>query len=144
MPPPTACWQSTDRARHFFLHRLLAGGEPSFQGKWYLTGDTMHQDADGYLYFVARNDDIITSAGYRIGPSDVESVIIEHPSVAEVAVVGKPDQERNEIVKAFVVLRDGHSGSPELAEDPACWSVTNSRRTPTRANLNSSMRCRRH
>ena len=77
----------------------------------------MYRDADGYLYFVARNDDIITSAGYRIGPSEVESVLIEHPSVAEVAFIGKPDPERTEIAKAFVVLRDGHNGSAELAEE---------------------------
>ena len=65
----------------------------------------MQQDADGHYYFIGRNDDIITSSGYRIGPFDVESVIMEHPAVAEVAVVGKPDPERTEIVKAFIVLR---------------------------------------
>ena len=68
------------------------------------TGDTMSRDADGYFYFAGRNDDIITSSGYRIGPFDVESVMIEHPAVAEVAVIGKPDPERTEIVKSFVVL----------------------------------------
>jgi acetyl-CoA synthetase len=78
---------------------------PALRGDWYLTGDTMEMDENGYLSFVGRNDDIITSAGYRIGPFDVESVIIEHPAVAEVAVVGKPDAERTEIVKAFVVPR---------------------------------------
>ena len=70
--------------------------------------------ADGHIFFVGRNDDIITSAGYRIGPFDVESSIIEHPSVAEVAVVGKPDPERTEIVKAFVVLRPGFAASEAL------------------------------
>jgi acyl-CoA synthetase (AMP-forming)/AMP-acid ligase II len=59
--------------------------------------------ADGHFFFVGRSDDIITSAGYRIGPFDVESVVMEHPAVAEAAVVGKPDPERTEIVKAFVV-----------------------------------------
>lgn len=67
----------------------------------------MQRDIDGHFFFVGRNDDIITSSGYRIGPFDVESSIIEHPSVAEVAVIGKPDPERTEIVKAFVVLRSG-------------------------------------
>jgi acetyl-CoA synthetase len=86
----------------------------SFRGDWYLTGDTVQQDADGHLFFVGRNDDIITSAGYRIGPFDVESSIIEHPSIAEVAVVGKPDPERTEIVKAFVVLRSGAVASEAL------------------------------
>ena len=87
---------------------------PSFRGEWYLTGDTVQQDGDGHIFFVGRNDDIITSAGYRIGPFDVESSIIEHPSVAEVAVVGKPDPERTEIVKAFIVLRPGFAASAEL------------------------------
>ena len=87
---------------------------PAFQGDWYLTGDTMQQDAEGHFFFVGRNDDMITSAGYRIGPFDVESVIIEHPAVAEVAVVGKPDPERTEIVKAFVVLRPGIDASDAL------------------------------
>jgi len=87
---------------------------PAFQGDWYLTGDTMQQDSEGHFYFVGRNDDIITSSGYRIGPFDVESVIMEHPAVAEVAVVGKPDPERTEIVKAFIVLRAGIEPSDAL------------------------------
>jgi len=91
----------------FFFDGYWKAETPAFQGDWYLTGDTMQQDSDGHLYFVGRNDDIITSSGYRIGPFDVESVIMEHPAVAEVAVVGKPDPERTEIVKAFIVLRSG-------------------------------------
>jgi acetyl-CoA synthetase len=87
---------------------------PSLCGDWYLTGDTMLRDADGHFFFVGRNDDLITSSGYRIGPFDVESVIIEHPAVAEVAAVGKPDAERTEIVKAFVVLRAGVRPSDAL------------------------------
>ena len=87
---------------------------PSFRGDWYLTGDTVQRDAEGHYFFVGRDDDVITSAGYRIGPFDVESSIIEHPSVAEVAVVGKPDPERTEIVKAFVVLRSGIHPSDAL------------------------------
>ncbi len=90
---------------------------PNLAGDWYVTGDTMVQDADGHFFFAGRNDDIITSSGYRIGPFDVESVIIEHPAVAEVAVVGKPDPERTEIVKAFVVLRKGHAPSDALARE---------------------------
>ncbi len=117
--PGTTGVLAVDRSRSplFFFTGYWQAETPSFQDKWYLTGDTMYRDADGYLYFVARNDDMITSAGYRIGPSEVESVLIEHPSVAEVAVIGKPDPERTEIVKAFVVLRDGNNGSPELAEE---------------------------
>jgi acetyl-CoA synthetase len=89
----------------FFFDGYWKAETAAFQGDWYLTGDTMQQDAAGQLYFIGRNDDIITSSGYRIGPFDVESVIMEHPAVAEVAVVGKPDPERTEIVKAFIVLR---------------------------------------
>jgi acetyl-CoA synthetase len=87
---------------------------PSLVGDWYLTGDTMLQDEDGYFFFVGRRDDLITSAGYRIGPFDVESAIMEHPTVAEVAVVGKPDAERTEIVKAFIVLKPGRVGDDDL------------------------------
>jgi len=90
---------------------------PSLRGDWYLTGDVMRQDDDGFFFFIGRNDDVITSAGYRIGPFDVESVLIEHPAVAEVAVVGKPDPDRTEIVKAFVVLRQGYQPSAELAAE---------------------------
>ena len=90
---------------------------PSLTDDWYLTGDVMRQDHDGCFFFIGRNDDVITSAGYRIGPFDVESVLIEHPAVAEVAVVGKPDPDRTEIVKAFVVLRQGYEPSGELAAE---------------------------
>jgi acetyl-CoA synthetase len=90
---------------------------PQLTDEWYVTGDTMSQDADGHFFFAGRNDDIITSSGYRIGPFDVESVMIEHPAIAEVAVVGKPDPERTEIVKAFVVLRKGAAPSATLAAE---------------------------
>ncbi len=89
---------------------------PSFQGDWYLTGDSMTRDVDGFYYFVGRSDDVITSSAYRIGPFDVESAIMELPAVAEVAVVGKPDPDRTEIVKAFVVLRAGEQASAALTE----------------------------
>ena len=90
---------------------------PGFVGKYYLTGDTVEMDAGGNIAFVGRGDDIITSAGYRIGPFDVESCLIEHTAVAETAVIGKPDPERTEIVKAFVVLKQGYTASPALAEE---------------------------
>jgi acetyl-CoA synthetase len=101
----------------FFFTGYWKAETPSFQGKWYLTGDVMKQDEDGYFWFQGRNDDIITSAGYRIGPADVENILIEHPSVAEAAVVGKPDPERTEIVKAFVVLRGNTVPTEALAEE---------------------------
>ena len=72
-------------------------------------------DAGGNIAFVGRGDDIITSSGYRIGPFDVESCLIEHPAVSEAAVIGKPDPERTEIVKAFVVLKAGYTASDALA-----------------------------
>jgi len=89
----------------------------SFRGDWYYTGDLAWTDEDGYLWFVGRADDVITSSAYRIGPFEVESAIVEHRSVAEAAVVGKPDPLRGEIVKAFVALRPGYEASPELARD---------------------------
>ena len=75
------------------------------------------QNQDGSLTFLGRADDIIISAGYRIGPFDVESCLIEHSAVAEAAIVGWPNTERGEIVVAFVVLRPGHTASPKLVEE---------------------------
>jgi acetyl-CoA synthetase/medium-chain acyl-CoA synthetase len=85
-----------------------------FQGDWYLTGDRATRDADGYFWFIGRKDDVIKTAGYRIGPFEVESVLLEHPAVLEVAVVGKPDPLRGQIIKAFVVLRPGVEPTDEL------------------------------
>ncbi len=81
---------------------------------WYLTGDLAKTDEEGYFWFVARADDVITSSAYRIGPFEVENALMEHSAVAEVAVVGKPDPERTEIVKAFVVLAEGFEAGPDL------------------------------
>jgi acetyl-CoA synthetase/medium-chain acyl-CoA synthetase len=83
-------------------------------------------DEDGYFWFVARDDDVITSAAYRIGPFEVESALVEHPAVAEAAVVGKPDPQRGQLVKAFVVLAPGHDGTPELVGElqEHCRTVT--------------------
>jgi acyl-coenzyme A synthetase/AMP-(fatty) acid ligase len=85
-----------------------------FEGEWWATGDHVSQDEDGYLWFEARADDVIVSAGYRIGPFEVESALLTHPAVAEAAVVSAPDEERGSIVRAVVVLREGDPG-PELA-----------------------------
>ncbi len=86
-------------------------------GDWYITGDRASMDEDGYLWFVGRADDVINSASYRIGPFEVESALVEHPAVAEAAVIGKPDALRGEIVKAFVVLAPGHKASDALAAE---------------------------
>lgn len=84
------------------------------RGDWYVTGDRAYRDEDGYFWFVSRADDVILSAGYRIGPFEVESALIEHPAVAESAVVSSPDATRGEVVKAFVVLAPGYTASDEL------------------------------
>lgn len=106
----------------FFLGYLGEDGTPpgtdaaAAPGPW-RTGDRVHADEDGYLYFEGRTDDVIISAGYRIGPFEVESALVAHPAVAEAAVVAAPDAERGSVVRAVVVLRDGHDGSPELARE---------------------------
>jgi acetyl-CoA synthetase len=86
-----------------------------FVGDWMLTGDQGIMDGEGYFFFVGRDDDVITSAGYRIGPGEIEDCLIRHPAVALAAVVGKPDPIRTEIVKAFVQLKPGHAASDALA-----------------------------
>jgi acetyl-CoA synthetase len=88
-----------------------------FADGWYLTGDLVKKDADGYFWFVARADDVIKSSGHLIGPFEVESVLLEHPAVAEAGVIGKPDPVAGEIVKAFVALKPGHAPSEELRLD---------------------------
>lgn len=84
---------------------------------WYISGDLAYQDEEDYVFFQSRDDDMITSAGERIGPFEVESKLIEHEAIQEAGVIGKPDKVRGEIVKAFVVLRDGFTESPELLEE---------------------------
>jgi acyl-coenzyme A synthetase/AMP-(fatty) acid ligase len=81
------------------------------------TGDRVSEDDDGYLWFEGRTDDVIISAGYRIGPFEVESALVSHPAVAEAAAVAAPDDVRGQVVRAVVVLRDGHSPSPALAAE---------------------------
>ena len=90
--------------------------DAAFYGDWYFTGDKAYMDEDGYFWFVGRADDVIISAGYRIGPFEVESAIIEHPAVAESAVVASPDELRGNIVKAFVILAPGYIPSDELTQ----------------------------
>lgn len=85
--------------------------------QWILTGDLASSDEDGYLFYQGRMDDVINSAGYRIGPMEVENVLMEHPAVAECAVVASPDEERGEVVKAFVVLAAGFEPGPGLVRD---------------------------
>lgn len=86
-----------------------------FFGDWMTTGDQAVRDADGYVHFVGRDDDVITSSGYRIGPGEIEDCLLKHPAVSLAAVVGKPDELRTEIVKAFVVPNAGFAPSQDLA-----------------------------
>jgi acetyl-CoA synthetase len=85
-------------------------------GRWYLTGDTARRDPDGRLYFSSRDDDVIIMAGYRIGPFEVESVLVSHPDVVECAVVAAPDELRGEVLEAYVVTRPGVEGNDALTK----------------------------
>ncbi|RCW64592.1 acetate--CoA ligase [Saliterribacillus persicus] len=91
--------------------------ESYFINGWYVSGDSAYMDEDGYFWFQGRLDDVINTSGERVGPFEVESKLIEHPAVAEAGVIGKPDPERGEIIKAFITLNDGHEASEELLED---------------------------
>jgi acyl-coenzyme A synthetase/AMP-(fatty) acid ligase len=98
----------------FFVSYLEDQAPAPHASPWH-TGDRVHQDEDGYLYFIGRSDDVIISAGYRIGPFEVESALVAHEAVAEAAVVSAPDDERGQVVRAVVVLRDGFTPSDDLA-----------------------------
>ncbi len=91
--------------------------EKTIRGKWYITGDRAYKDDDGYFWFVGRADDIIITSGYRIGPFEIESVLIEHPAIEESAVVASPDEMRGEVVKAFIVLTKDHRPSEALVKE---------------------------
>ena len=91
--------------------------EETFGGEWFHTKDAASQDEDGYVWYEGRADDVIIAAGYRIGPFEVESACIEHPAVREAAAVASPDERRGNVVKAFLVLAEGHEGSDELAAE---------------------------
>ncbi len=112
----------------FFLGYLGEGVERGGDGTWrvtdrradphpWRTGDRVREDGDGYLWFEGRGDDVIVSAGYRIGPFEVESALVAHPAVAEAAAVAAPDEERGAVVRAVVVLRDGYAPSPTLGRE---------------------------
>ena len=91
--------------------------EAVMENGYYLTGDRAVQDEDGYLWFIGRSDDVILSAGYRIGPFEVEDVLIGHPAVAESAVVGVPDEDRGNVVKAYVVLTADYEPAEDLVRE---------------------------
>ena len=121
--------------------RRRAGARPTMP--WH-TGDRVAQDEDGYLYFEGRSDDLIISAGYRIGPFEVESALVSHPAVAEAAVVAAPDEERGSVVRAVVVVRDGFAPS-DGPQRPSSRSTSSARPPPTstRGSSTSPPSCRR-
>ena len=88
-----------------------------FIGEWCLTGDLATQDGEGYLWYRGRADDVFKSAGYRIGPAEIENCLVKHPAIANAAVIGNPDETRGTIIKAFIVLAAGHQPTPELEAD---------------------------
>ena len=88
-----------------------------FTGEWFRTGDLGYRDADGYHWYMGRKDDVISSAGHRIGPGEIEDCLLKHPAVRQVAVIGAPDALRGQRVKAFIVLAPGHAGTDALVED---------------------------
>ncbi len=98
----------------------------SFRNGWYYTGDTAKRDEDGYLWFIGRADDLISSAGYRISPFEVESALLEHPAVAESAVIGASDETRGQVVKAYIIVADDYEAGEQLAQDiqDFCKTVT--------------------
>ena len=100
----------------FFLEYWKNPGatREKFIGDWGCTGDQGRMDEDGYLWYQGRSDDVIKSSGYRIGPAEIESCLVKHPAVANAAVIGKPDEARGQIVKAFIVLQPGHAASKKL------------------------------
>ncbi|CAM3939406.1 acetate--CoA ligase [Alkalicoccus chagannorensis] len=99
-------WKNEEKFQSYFT-----------ENGWYISGDTAWKDEDGYVFFQGRDDDLIMTAGERVGPFEVESKLIEHPAVAEAGVIGKPDPVRGEIIKAFVTLRSGWESSPALAKE---------------------------
>lgn len=100
-----AIWKNPEKYDSYFI------------GDWYVSGDSAYKDEDGYFWFQGRVDDVIMTAGERVGPFEVESKLVEHEAVAEAGVIGKPDRVRGEIIKAFVALKEGYEPSEELKED---------------------------
>jgi acetyl-CoA synthetase len=101
----------------FFFQGYTWGEKDPFHGRYYLTGDVVISLGDGSYSFTGRDDDIITTAGYRVGPADVESTLLEHPAVAESGVVGKPDSSRGSVIKAYVVIKPQYDPDETLADE---------------------------
>lgn len=104
------------------MMRMIWGDEDKYNEYfrikgWYLSGDNTYVDEDGYFWFIGRADDIINTSGHRVGPFEVENALVDHPAIAEAGVIGKPDEERGEIIKAFITLRDDEVYTDELCDD---------------------------
>ena len=106
-------WENPEKYQSYFIHPEGSRGE----NNWYISGDRAWRDQDGYFWFMGRADDVIKTAGERVGPFEVESALIEHPAIAEAGVIGKPDPERGEIIKAFCVLKPGYKRDEKLKKD---------------------------
>jgi len=91
--------------------------EEKISNGWFRTGDVGYRDEDGYIWFVGRKDDVISTAGHRVGPGEIEDCLLKHPAVAQAAVIGKPDELRGSVIKAFIVLARGHTGDEALKQD---------------------------
>ena len=101
----------------FYFNGYSWNEKQAFRGDYYLTGDMVERHSDGTYWFSGRDDDIIITAGYRVGPTDIENTVMEHESVAESAAVGVPDEVRGHVIKSYIVLKDGWQGSDELANE---------------------------
>ncbi len=112
-------WQNQEKYDSYFKNGWPASNASRSDAGWYFTGDRAKKDKDGYIWFIGRADDVIKTAGERVGPFEVESSLVEHPSVVEAGVIGKPDPERGEIIKAFIVLKPGIEGTDALKEELA-------------------------
>jgi acetyl-CoA synthetase len=121
---PTVAVKRPDPVMFLEYWNNPAATAAKFAGDWLLTGDMARRDADGYFHFLGRDDDVITSGGYRIGPGEIEDCLLKHPAVALAAAVGVPDPLRTERVKAFLVLNDGHEPGPALAREIQDWVKT--------------------
>ena len=113
----SACARARTRTIRSATGATRRPSKETFGGEWFHSKDAARFDEDGYVWYEGRADDVIIAAGYRIGPFEVESACLEHAAVAEAAAVASPDERRGNVVKAFIVLADGHEGSDELVAD---------------------------
>jgi acetyl-CoA synthetase len=113
-----ALWGETDRYSRDYWEKVRLKADPTAEGQYvYYSGDSAYVDEDGYFFFCGRADEVIKIAAHRLGTIEVESAFITHPAVAECGVVGRPDETRGEVISAFVLLKHGHTPSPDLRQE---------------------------